>query len=308
VAIAVARAVKGPVALTLNAASSQNHGALRPPMAARISALGDAAGGLASWHGRFAGAAGLDAALARARGEAVPDFVARGAVPPYAAAAVRIESASAALPIACGYLRGDVEPLASFANESFVDELARARGVEPLAFRIGLLGRQPRLAQALSQAAARGGWDGGARGSSLGIACAAGFGSFIGLLAEASIGPDQRVQVTRLVAAVDAGRLVNPGLVTQQVEGGLLHALVSATGAAPEIIAGMPRARALGALGLPTLKGLPKVEVLLLPSEAAPGGVSGLGALVLAAAVGNALYAATGMRLRRLPFDPMNAA
>ena len=308
VALAVARAVEAPVALTLNAATSQNHGALRPPMAARISALGDAAGGLASWHGRFAGAAGLDAALARAAGEQVPGFVARAAVPPYAAAAVRIESASAALPIECGYLRGDVEPLASFANESFIDELARARGMEPLAFRIGLLGGQPRLARALSQAAARGGWDGGARGSSLGIAGATGFGSFIGLVAEASIGPDQRIQVTRLVAAVDAGRLVNPGLVAQQVEGGLLHALVGATGAAPEIIAGMPRARALGALGLPTLRNMPKVEVVLLPSEAEPGGVSGLGALVLAAAVGNALYAATGMRLRRLPFDPMNAA
>jgi isoquinoline 1-oxidoreductase beta subunit len=308
VAIAVARAARAPVALTLNAATSQNHGALRPPLAARISALGDAAGGLSSWHGRFAGAAGLDAALARAKGAGVPDFVARGAVPPYAAGAVRIESATARLPITCGYLRGDVEALASFANESFIDELARARGVEPLAFRIGLLGGQPRLARALSQAAARGGWDGGARGSSLGIACASGFGSFIGLLAEASIGPDQRIQVTRLVAAVDAGRLVNPGLVTQQVEGGLLHALVSATGAAPEIIAGMPRARALGALGLPTLKGLPKVEVVLLPSGAAPGGVSGLGALVLPAAVGNAIHAATGMRLRRLPFDPMNAA
>ena len=308
IAIAVARAVKAPVALTLNAATSQNHGPLRPPMAARISALANQAGGLASWHGRFAGAAGLDAALARARGEAAPEFIARGAVPAYAAAALRIESASAPLPIDCGYLRGDVEPLASFANESFIDELARARGVEPLAFRIGLLGGQPRQARALTSAAARGGWDGGARGSSLGIACAAGFGSFIGLLAEASIGPDQRVQVTRLVAAIDAGRLVNPGLVTQQVEGGLLHALVSATGAAPEIIAGIARARALGALGLPTLKGLPKVDVVLLPSEAEPGGVSGLGALVLAAAVGNALYAATGMRLRRLPFDPMNAA
>ena len=308
VAIAVARAVKAPVALTMNAATSQNHGALRPPLAARISALGDAAGGLASWHGRFAGAAGLDAALARAKGEAVPEFVARGAVPPYAAAAVRIESATARLPIECGYLRGDVETLASFANESFIDELARARGVEPLAFRIGLLGGQPRLARALSSAAARGGWDGGARGSLLGIACAAGFGSFIGLLAEASIGPDQRIQVSRLVAAVDAGRLVNPGLVAQQVEGGLLHALVSATGAAPEIIAAMPRARAIGALGLPALKGLPRVDVVLLPSEAEPGGVSGLGALVLAAAVGNALYAATGMRLRRLPFDPMNAS
>jgi len=205
-------------------------------------------------------------------------------------------------------LRGDVEPLMSFANESFIDELARARGVEPLAFRIGLLGGQPRLARALGSAAGRGGWDGGARGSSLGIACASGFGSHIGLMAEASIGPDQRIQVTRLVAAVDAGRLVNPGLVEQQVEGGLLHALVSATGAGPEIIAGMPRARPLAALGLPTLKALPRIEVVLLPSEEASGGVSGLGALVLAAAVGNAIFAATGMRLRRLPFDAMNAA
>ena len=307
VGIAVARAIKAPLCLTMPAATAQNHDAMRPPLAARISALADAAGGLASWHGRFAGAAGLDAALARAKGEAVPPFVANGAVPPYAAAAMRIEAASVQLPIACGYLRGDVEPLTAFANESFIDELARARGVEPLAFRIGLLGGQPRLARALSQAAARGGWDGGARGSSLGIACASGFGSVIGLLAEATIGLDQRIAVTRLVAAVDAGRLVNPGLVEQQIAGGLLHALVSATGAAPEIIAGMVRARPLGALGLPTLKGLPKVEVVLLPSAAPSGGVSGLGALVLAAAVGNAIFAATGMRLRRLPFDPMSA-
>jgi isoquinoline 1-oxidoreductase beta subunit len=205
-------------------------------------------------------------------------------------------------------MRGDVEALASFANESFVDELALARGVEPLAFRIGLLAGRPRLARVLEAAAARGGWDGGARGSTLGLACAQGYGSFIGLLAEASIGPDQRIQVTRLVAAVDAGRLVNPGLVRQQVEGGLFHALVSATGAAPEIIAGMPRARALGALGLPTLKGLPRVEVVLMPGAFPAGGVSGLGALVLAPAVANALFAATGMRLRRLPFDPMSAA
>ena len=97
---------------------------------------------------------------------------------------------------------------------------------------------------------------------SIGIACAAGFGSFIGLLVQAGIGSDQRVEVTRLVAAVDAGRLVNPGLVRQQIEGGLLHALVGATGAAPDIIAGMPRARALAALGLPTLKGVPSVEVV----------------------------------------------
>ena len=221
---------------------------------------------------------------------------------------MRVESATADLPIRCGYLRGDVEALTAFANECFVDELARARGSEPLAFRIGLLGGNARLVRALTAAAARGGWDGGQRGSSLGIAGASAFGSHIGLLAEASIGDGQRVKVTRLVAAVDAGRLVNPGLARQQIEGGLLHALATANGAPPEIIAAMPRARPLGALSLATLKDLPKIEVELIASGQPAGGVSGLGALVLAAAVANAIFAATGLRLRRLPFDPMSPA
>ncbi|MDQ3143615.1 MAG: molybdopterin-dependent oxidoreductase, partial [Pseudomonadota bacterium] len=171
---------------------------------------------------------------------------------------------------------------------------------------IGLLGGNPRLVRVLSAAARTGGWDGGGKGSSLGLACASAFGSHIALLAEASIGGDQRIKVSRLVAAVDAGRLVNPGLVRQQIEGGLLHALTTATGPAPEIIAGMPRARPLGALGLPTLKDLPRIEVVLLNGTGPSGGVSGLGACVLAPAVANAVFAATGLRLRRLPFDPMS--
>jgi isoquinoline 1-oxidoreductase beta subunit len=308
IAISVAREINAPVSLTLSANTAQNHDALRPPLAARLSALPDPTGGLASWHARFAGAAGLDAALARASGDKLPGFVPRGGVPPYAATALRVESATADLPIRCGYLRGDVEGLTAFANECFIDELARARGAEPLAFRIGLLGGNPRLVGVLTAAAARGGWDGGQRGSSLGIACASAFGSHIALLAEASLGDGQKVRVTRLVAAVDAGRLVNPGLVRQQIEGGLLHALANANGAAPEIIAGMPRARPLRALNLATLKDLPKIDIELIASGQPAGGVSGLGAMVVAAAVANAIFAATGMRLRRLPFDPMSPA
>jgi isoquinoline 1-oxidoreductase beta subunit len=308
ITVELAREARRPVALTIPAATAQNHYRPRPPLLARMSALPDAADGLSSWHAILVGAAGLDASLARLGGKAAPRFVPRGAIPPYAVPAVRIESATAALPIATGYFRGDVEALASFATESFIDELARARGVEPLAFRIGLLAGQPRLAQALLAAARIGGWDGGGRGSAMGIACASAFGSHIGLLAEASLGPDQRVRVNRLVAAVDCGRAVNPGLVRQQVESGLLHALVTAAGPAPSGYAGMFLARPLGALGLGRLHDLPKVEVELVDSGAKPGGVSGLGALVLAAAVGNALFAGTGMRLRRLPFDPMSPA
>ncbi len=307
IAIALARAARRPVALTIPAATAQNHDKPRPPLLAKLSALPDG-NGLATWHATLAGAAGIDAALARLEGKPVPVFVPRGAVPPYAVPVLRIDSATAYLPIATGYLRGDVEALTSFATESFIDEMARARGVEPLAFRIGLLSGQPRLARALMTAGSLGGWDGGGKGSAMGIACASAFGSHIALLAEASLGPDQRVRVNRLVAAVDCGRAVNPGLVAQQVEGGLLHALVTAAGPAPEIIAGMVRARPLGALGLGRLREVPKVQVEVLGSGETLGGVSGLGSLVLAAAVGNAIFAATGMRLRRLPFDPMSPA
>ncbi len=306
IAVAVAIEVGAPVSLTFPATTAQNYDACRPPLAARIDALPDTDGGIASWHARFAGAAGLGAVVARLAGNPAPEFVPHGGVPPYGTAALRIEAATAALPIRAGYMRGDVEALTAFATESFIDELARARGAEPLAFRIGLLGGQPRLARVLVTAARIGGWDGGGRGSSLGLAACSAFGSHIALLAEAGIGPDQRIRVSRLVAAVDAGRLINPGLVRQQIEGGLLHALATATGPPPEIVAGLVRARPLGALGLATLKDLPKVEVALVNGTGVSGGVSGLGACVLAPAVANALFAATGLRLRRLPFDPMS--
>ena len=307
IAVTAARELGAPLALTMPAASAQNHDEARPPMMARIAALPAGANGIAAWHGRFAGAAGIDAAVARAGGHEAPELSPRGAVPPYAAGAVRIEAASARLPIRSGYGRGDIEALTAFANESFIDELARARGVEPLAFRIGLLGGQPRLARVLSAAASRGGWDGGARGSAMGIACASAFGSHIGLLAEASIGPDQRIKVSRLVAAVDAGRLINPGLARQQIEGGLLHALASVTAAAPEVVAGMMRARGLKVMGLERGVTMPSITVLMVEGTGKSGGISDLAETVVAAAMANALYAATGLRLRRLPFDPMSA-
>ena len=304
IALELARIVRRPVSLTIPAATSHNHDRPRPPLLARMSALGDGNGGLRSWHARFVGAAGLAASLARSKDAVAPAFDARGGVPPYAVPALRVAAATATLPIATGYLRGDIEALTAFATESFIDEMARSTGAEPLAFRISHLSGQPRLVRALMTATARGGWDGGGRGSAMGIACASAWGSHIGLLAEASLTSDQRVRVTRMVAAVDCGRIVHPNLVRQQVEGGLIHALIGATGPAPEIVAGEIRARSLRALGLARLDDVPRIEILLISSDAPPGGVSGLGALVAAAAAGNAIFAATGLRLRRLPFDP----
>jgi isoquinoline 1-oxidoreductase beta subunit len=141
----------------------------------------------------------------------------------------------------------------------------------------------------------------------MGLAAASAFGSHIALLAEAGIGADQRIAVERLVAVVDCGRAINPGLVVQQVEGSLLQALALATTRSPEIVAGMPVAHGLRAGALTGVAQVPSIRVEIRPSRAASGGVSGLGHVVLAAAVANAIAAGTGRRLRDLPFDPMAA-
>jgi len=307
IAVELAKHAGRPVSLALPPATAQNQDAVRPPMLARLAALPAPDGTIAAWSARIAGAPGLEASLARAQGKSIPAFAPQGATPPYGIPTIRIDAADAKLPIRTGYMRGGDEAMMAFATESFVDEMARALGAEPLAYRIGLLGGAPRLARAITTVAAIGGWDGGGPGSTMGLACASLYGSHIGLLAEATIGADQRIQVTRLVAAVDAGRIVNPGLVRQQVEGGLLAALAAAIVPAPEFVAGMPRASPFRGRGYERLHEVPKVEVEIIGSDEPAGGVSGLGTAVLAPAVANALAAGTGKRLRSLPFDPMSA-
>jgi isoquinoline 1-oxidoreductase beta subunit len=172
---------------------------------------------------------------------------------------------------------------------------------------MAMLGSTPRLARCLQVAAAAAGWDGGGRGSTMGLAAVSVYGSHIGLIANATIAPDQRIQVHRLVAAVDCGRVVNPQLVRQQVEGGLIWALGQATVRGPEWVARMPRSRGLAVLDLPRIGDTPDIAVEIIRSNAAPGGVSALAVPPLAPAIANAIYAATGKRLRNLPFDPTSA-
>ena len=302
IAVVLAKRLGRPVQLTLSAFASTNHDRPRPPMLAKMAAMPSPSGSVGAWSARFVSAPGLESALAE------PDeLVLAGAAPPYAIPALRIEQVVADLPIRCGYMRGGNEALTAFANESFIDELARNLNAEPLAFRMALLNGNPRLAQALVRATSLAAWDGGSAGSRMGLASASAFGSHIALVAVAGVGADQRVEVERLVAAVDCGRAINSGLVRQQVEGGLLHALSLATAKAPEFVAGMPVARSFRSAGIGGALAIPEIIVDVAASNADPGGVSGLGHLVLAPAVANAIAASTGRRLRNLPFDLMAA-
>lgn len=224
-----------------------------------------------------------------------------GAVPPYRIPALAIDHHPADLGVETGHLRGRADGYTAFFTECFMDELAHVAGSEPLSFRIGMLGGDARLARCLSTAGALGGWDGGVLGSDQGIACHVVAGSYIAVLAEAHVEDDGRVRVDRLVAAVDCGRQINPDIVRQQIEGGLIFGAAMATGASTGHAGNLATARRYGDLALPTLATAPEVTVELIASAADPGGVSDLAVPPVAPAIANALRAATGRRFRALP-------
>jgi isoquinoline 1-oxidoreductase beta subunit len=305
-AVELARRVDAPVQVVLSQSSSQNHDLLSAGALARMTALPGEGGITAAWKMQVATVNGMQRAMSRLFDSDAQGRLARIAVdglPPYGIRNVTVEAVDADLPFSCGYMRGSPQREFAFFTESFVDELARAAGMEPLAFRMSMLGNDGRLARCLQGAARLAEWDGGGPGSTMGIAGCSAFGSHIAVVASASIGEDQRIKVHRLAAAVDCGRAVNSGLAAQQVEAGLIWALGQATVATPDWVAGMPRARPIGGLGLPRLHDVPEISVELIPSSDPPGGISGLGTTVVAPAVANAIFAANGKRLRSLPLE-----
>ena len=135
----------------------------------------------------------------------------------------------------------------------------------------------------------------------MGIACHAAFGSYVAALVEVAMGANQRLRALRAVVAVDCGRIVNPEIVKQQIEGGFIHGLSAALGNPIEIAHGVPNIRTLGDYGLPILRDAPDVTVELIDSDEAPGGVTELAVPVAAPAIANAYFALTGRRARALP-------
>jgi isoquinoline 1-oxidoreductase beta subunit len=305
-AVAIARQVKRPVQLVWSRAEDMAQDHFRPAARARMSArLGDN-GVIAAWRARIAAPSTASEVRRRIEGgspkASIADLPAiAGAAPPYAIPAVAVEHLATNIGLSTGLWRSEAHSYTAFFTESFVDELARRFNVEPMSFRMQMLGPNPRLGRVLSTATALGGWDGGGRGSAMGLACHSAFGSYIATLVEVEVTSAQRVRVLRAVAAVDCGRVVNPRIVQQLVEGGIVHGIAAATGAPLDIDGGLPVQRTLGALELPTLADSPDIMVEIIPSEEEPGGVTELGVPSVAPAIANAVFALTGQRLRALP-------
>ncbi|WP_086617856.1 xanthine dehydrogenase family protein molybdopterin-binding subunit [Erythrobacter tepidarius] len=235
----------------------------------------------------------------------VPDPMAcEGAVPPYAVPGVFVEHVPAAIDLPVGRVRGNAWGPTTFAIESFIDEIATKFGREPLTFRIAMLGKDIRLAACLQRAAQLAGWNGGLDQSGQGLAVARlGEGPEAARIACVATARQSEggVRVTELAAAVDIGRIINHDIARQQIEGGLVFGIGIALANPLRLRGGMPESQDYDRLGLPTLADCPDMRIEFMDSQAPPADPGELGAVVAPPAIANALFSATGLRLRRLP-------
>jgi isoquinoline 1-oxidoreductase beta subunit len=203
-----------------------------------------------------------------------------------------------------GYWRSVSHALNAFANESFIDEMAAAAGKDPYQFRLALLDKQPRFAKVLKLAADKSGWGKPLpKGHYRGIALMEGYDTYMAQVAEISVDKDHAIKVHHVWVAADLGQMINPDTVEAQLQSSIAFGLSSALGA--EITLDKGRVQQTNFHDYPVLRmnEMPKIDVTLVPSTEKPGGIGEPATALIGPAVANALFAATGKRVRQLPLS-----
>ena len=304
-AVLVAKQVDGPVKVVWTREEDIQHDIYRPVYLDRLSAS-VADGRIVGWKHRITGSSIIARWLPPAFQKGIDiDAIDCAADVPYDIANLRVEYVRAEPPaVPTGFWRGVGPNNNVFAIESFIDELARKSQKDPVAFRRDLLGNAPRLKAALDVAAEKAGW-----GSPLpprtgrGVAVQTAFGSFIATVAQVHVDERGGVRVQRIISAVDTGIVVNPDTVIAQLQGGLVFGVTAALYGKIDIENGRVRQSNFHDYRMLRINEMPQIEVHLIKSGEAPGGIGETGTTAAPPALANALFAATGIRLRRLPID-----
>ena len=304
-AVQIAKQVDGPVKVVWTREEDMQHDVYRPVYRDTLSAT-VSNGRIVGWKHRITGSSILARWLPPAFQKGIDiDAIDSGADIPYDIPNLRVEYVRAEPPaVPTGFWRGVGPNNNVFAIESFMDELAKKSNKDPVAFRRDLLGKSPRLKAALDLAASKSGW-----GSPLpartgrGIALQTAFGSFIATVAEAEVDSFGQVHVRRMVCVVDTGIVVNPDTVVAQMQGGLIFGLTAALYGNITIDKGRVQQSNFNDYRMMRINEAPPIEVHLISSGEAPGGIGETGVTAAPPALGNAVFAATGIRLRRLPID-----
>jgi isoquinoline 1-oxidoreductase beta subunit len=203
-----------------------------------------------------------------------------------------------------GFWRGVGPNNNVFAIESFIDELARKAGKDPVAFRLGMLEKTPRLKAALKLVAEKANWSHPLpKRTGRGVCVQPSFGSYIATVVEAEVDEDGEVNVRRVTSAVDTGIAVNPDTIVAQLQGGLIFGLTAALYGEITIDKGRVQQSNFNDYRMLRIDQVPIIDVHVIKSGEAPGGIGETGTTAAPPALRNAIYAATGIALRRLPID-----
>ncbi|MGH8263355.1 MAG: molybdopterin cofactor-binding domain-containing protein [Steroidobacteraceae bacterium] len=304
-AVLVAQKVDAPVKVVRSREEDMQHEYYRPVYFTRLSAS-LAGGKITGWQYRVTGSSILARWLPPAFQNGIDfDAVDSAVDVPYEIPHLRVEYVRDEPPaVPTGFWRGVGPNNNVFTIESFIDELALKANQDPVAFRRGMLDKQPRLKAAMELAASKAGW-GQAMPSRTGrgIAVQVAFASFIATVADVEVDEQGEVRVKRLVCAVDTGTVVNPDTVVAQLEGGLIFGLTAALYGEITIARGRVEQSNFHDYRMLRINETPAIEVHLIPSDQPPGGIGETGTTASPPAVANAIFAATGIRLRRMPID-----
>jgi CO/xanthine dehydrogenase Mo-binding subunit len=223
---------------------------------------------------------------------------------PYRIGPLRVELSTTNPGVPVGFWRSVGHSHTAFAVESFIDELADAARVDPLDLRRKLLPSDDKHRRVLDLAAAAAAWNRPLpAGVGRGVAVHKSFGSWCAMVIEVSVGDDKRVKVHRVVAAIDCGMAINPAIVRSQVESGVIYGLSAALKQQITFDRGKVVETNFHAFPLLRMHEVPEIDVQIVDSDDPPQGVGEPGVPPVAPALCNAIFAATGKRIRRLPIE-----
>ena len=303
-AVQIAQQVSGPVQVIWTREEDIQHDMYRPYYYDRISAGLDAQGKPVGWSHRIAGSSILARYFPSALKNGVDgDAVECSAEPAYDLSDIHVEWFAQEPPgIPTAFWRGVGPTRSTFVVESFIDELASTAKQDPLAYRLALLDKAPRAAAVLRMAAEQSGWGKPlTAGQGRGIALCTGFGSFVAQVVQVSVDKSGAVSPTHVWCAVDCGVIVNPDTVEAQMQSGIIFGLSGALWGEVTLKDGRVVQTNFGDYRVLRMSEAPKIDVQLVKSSEAPGGIGEPGTSCLMPALTNAIYAATGKRIRKLP-------
>ena len=316
-AVTIARELPGvPIKLIWSREEDMTHGAYHPVTLCRLRGRLDAQGKLDALHMRISGQSILAAVAPQAVRDGRDNAVFQGLALtgaegslPYDIPHLLIDHAMRNPHVPPGFWRGVNLNQNTLYLECFIDELAHAAKQDPLAFRQAHMAQRPRHLGVLNACAQRAGWGRAAapvngRAVHRGLAVAHGFGSYVAACAEVSVASDGTWRLHRIVAAIDCGHAVNPQQIEAQVEGSFAFGLSAALMGQITVRDGAVEQKNFDRYPVMLMKHMPKVETVIVPSGGFWGGVGEPTIAVAAPAVLNALFAATGRRIRQVPLGP----